>query len=1001
MDPRLILLLLHHGRTGELATIRQSTVYQAPKVGGSEMSDADVVATFHLLIYSRQRMIDHFADYVAAGWTKPALQYFDMPKAAGSSGMSSVAAQTTLSTPAQRAVTVYTNTITMDTGEFTDIHDAIINETAVDGLYPTEGWFLHKTDGTRYETVGGGASGASQYRMNFANADWRTYYINKLEREFEATDPAHLPMGATGLFFDNINESWNDLSGENGGNPPVEFADRAAYQAGLIGFLAAVRSAYPSLEIWGNMTTLESGSAIWNAFKPYLDGAMVEGAFLDWDGTPLSPADVVSENEIADEWAKKLLYIVQGDAAETYHEYTFGLYLLMSNLWAYFFFTDQVSYANYYDLASYASALGSPLGAREEVSSGVWRRYFRHGNVVVNMNTQVSTITIDGANEAPTASSVTITGTVLSEADGLYYPETGAVLTGNYTYGDADSDAEGTSTFRWLRDDVAISGATSQTYTPVEADVSHVLKFEVTPVAATGTSPGTAVASSGSNACKRCYYVSTSGSDSADGLSPANAWLTMAKIESTGQVAGDRVRLKRGDEWLGEDLILPSSGSAGNRIVFGRYGTSGANPRLNLLVTKSDYTLYSGSIYSRSPGFTVNQVLDADERMIKSVDYASMVAGSFFQTGGVLYVWCADNGDPNNRVTHPNVNGHAFRINAKSYITVDGIDVRGSCLGNFSFRDGASDNVTIKNCTADWASMRGFDMGVGSDTATNIVIDNNVADSCNGEGIWIGFCDGVTVSNNEVKNIALDISKGYPTTGYGTGLLVGNSALGVVVEGNYVHSTYYNSEILIEQYVRPVDTIIRNNRFIHDVASTAACAVDAGDGSFWYNNIIINTAGTDALAVKDDSVGCLIIHNTIIVSGATAYGIGLIQNTNTWIYNSIICRSDTNGGFIRVLAAGVTGFYADYNDYWQSSGTYKWFWSGSSKTTLALWRTACSGDANAVVGDPAFTTAYTDLHIGSGSAAIELGDYDDLIPTDFDGVTRGDPPDAGAYEYVP
>ena len=44
------------------------------------------------------------------------------------------------------------------------------------------------------------------------------------------------------------------------------------------------------------------------------------------------------------------------------------------------------------------------------------------------------------------ASDVSISGTV----------GVGQVLTGDYTYTDADGDAEGTSTFRWLSDGTAI-----------------------------------------------------------------------------------------------------------------------------------------------------------------------------------------------------------------------------------------------------------------------------------------------------------------------------------------------------------------------------------------------------------------------------------------------------------------------------------------------------------------------------------------------------------------
>jgi PKD repeat protein len=88
-------------------------------------------------------------------------------------------------------------------------------------------------------------------------------------------------------------------------------------------------------------------------------------------------------------------------------------------------------------------------------------------------------------NLAPVATSVNITGTA----------RVGEILTGNYAYSDAEGDLEGISTFRWLRDDIAIAGATAQTYTLVAADEGTMIKFEVTPVAQTGTSPGVPVQS--------------------------------------------------------------------------------------------------------------------------------------------------------------------------------------------------------------------------------------------------------------------------------------------------------------------------------------------------------------------------------------------------------------------------------------------------------------------------------------------------------------------------
>ena len=72
----------------------------------------------------------------------------------------------------------------------------------------------------------------------------------------------------------------------------------------------------------------------------------------------------------------------------------------------------------------------------------------------------------------PVASNVAITEAA---------PVVGDTLHGTYTYTDADGDAESGSMYRWLRNGVAIAGATGTTYTLV-ADDAHVnITFEVTP----------------------------------------------------------------------------------------------------------------------------------------------------------------------------------------------------------------------------------------------------------------------------------------------------------------------------------------------------------------------------------------------------------------------------------------------------------------------------------------------------------------------------------------
>ena len=102
-----------------------------------------------------------------------------------------------------------------------------------------------------------------------------------------------------------------------------------------------------------------------------------------------------------------------------------------------------------------------------------------------NCRASASTITVT-VPSAPTVTSVSITGTLA----------VGQVLSGQYTYSDADSDAEGTSTFRWRRNASTTVG-TSSTYTLVAADAGQTITFEVTPVATTGPSPGSAATSNG------------------------------------------------------------------------------------------------------------------------------------------------------------------------------------------------------------------------------------------------------------------------------------------------------------------------------------------------------------------------------------------------------------------------------------------------------------------------------------------------------------------------
>ena len=72
------------------------------------------------------------------------------------------------------------------------------------------------------------------------------------------------------------------------------------------------------------------------------------------------------------------------------------------------------------------------------------------------------------------------------------------------------------------------------------------------------------------------YYVSTAGNDSNAGTTADAPWKTLEKINSTSFLPGDNILFKKGDTFYGS-VTVSSSGTSGNPITFGAYGT-GPNP---------------------------------------------------------------------------------------------------------------------------------------------------------------------------------------------------------------------------------------------------------------------------------------------------------------------------------------------------------------------------------------------------------------------------------------
>lgn len=93
------------------------------------------------------------------------------------------------------------------------------------------------------------------------------------------------------------------------------------------------------------------------------------------------------------------------------------------------------------------------------------------------------------------------------------------------------------------------------------------------------------------------YYVASNGDDLNDGLTISTPWKTIAKVNSMipSLGAGTQILFRRGDTFSGM-ISATNSGTAGNEIVFGSYG-SGELPVISGAKILTGWVQYSGSIY--------------------------------------------------------------------------------------------------------------------------------------------------------------------------------------------------------------------------------------------------------------------------------------------------------------------------------------------------------------------------------------------------------------------
>jgi hypothetical protein len=537
------------------------------------------------------------------------------------------------------------------------------------------------------------------------------------------------------------------------------------------------------------------------------------------------------------------------------------------------------------------------------------------------------------------------------------------------------------------------------------------------------------------------YVDATNGKDINDGLSPSSPWKTIAKVNASKFNPGDQILFKRGETWR-EQLTVPSSGSSGNPITFGAYG-SGALPVINgSNLLSSGWTQYSSTVWQTAVTTRPNQIFFKGVRGTPVASVAAINAASkWYWAANVLYAYSTSN--PAMAFTSPGIEATALpyniETNGKSYLTIQNLNLQNSNIHGLVIHIGNATNlimdgltvghsyytgistggavsrqyVTIQNCTINWCGACGINIdGASLDILIqNNIIHNNSQISIDDSGIF-SYNGGIKAwsGSDSIKRLVIQgnhvYSQGKLPDGSsavsaqrGQGIWVDtlintNYTDGVFILRNEVYDNMHNG-ILAESpsYVTIAYNLVYNHTrdSAWGIRASDWYALNPANYNRIYNNVVygnsyggIIVAGSKGLEANR-CVGNEVKNNISVGNGAAPNALQLVAE-----YGG---ENDGSMGSLNVYLNNAFGPAASHFIQWGHA---------TNKNTYAAWYSAYSAaNGNTVEGDPLFVSTVTpDFHLQSTSPAINAGTNVGLT-SDNEGnhVPFGPAPDIGAYEY--
>lgn len=543
---------------------------------------------------------------------------------------------------------------------------------------------------------------------------------------------------------------------------------------------------------------------------------------------------------------------------------------------------------------------------------------------------------------------------------------------------------------------------------------------------ATLLASATTLALSAAAHAQATYYVSPTGNDLADGLTPATAWRTVDQVSTRTFLPGESILFERGGEWRGR-LSASSSGTVEAPILYGAYG-SGAKPKFigSDILDKSSFipASASGTAMQIAAPVEVGSVL-ADGAFLRGAAHVTRSADPAVNRAHVLAnpgTWWRDDTTQTLLVnTGTNLTSDPRRLTA---VTRDDV-VFANQRNNLIFRDLAADetaffdrgyafriqetiNVRVENSEAFRAGKHHFgvinsdafvgkdlyaayampDQGNGGATALvsysdarysghtslweNVVVEGMGAENY---PAWVSHGEGIgqlTLRNIEARGVGLSIGEktaAYDIRVLDSGISVHNGATldGATLKG-------LNASIRLGK-----DAVARNvliDGYKHTSSYAAAVVIEGPNTVLELSTITMapNNPGYSAIMAYANS-------------GATldARGNIFLAPNLMWFCTSITspAQLDSNYNLFSNAGFALQGSGAVFN--------------------LAQWAAATGNDLNSIAGIAAFVDAangnFNLLPNSAGIDAIPAGTFPGVL-VDRNGRLRlvGNGYDIGAFE---